>query len=152
MFSIIAAVALFVAGCDRPVLPHSQFIHLSDTGWLRQSPLTFHPVYDDSTRVYNITLAVRYQSSYAFGTLPLAVDVVDADSVARRQLIDMRLADEYGNWSGGGFGSLYQQQVSIAHAVKPSQVSAVVVWHAVDSCQCLKGIADVGIVCEPLDK
>lgn len=151
MWTVIAAVVFIVTGCDRPVLPHAQFIHLPESGWKYQSPVTFHPVYDDSTRTYDITLAVRHQSNYAFATLPLAVDIVDADSVVHRQLLDMRLADEYGNWSGGGFGTLYQQQTSIARGIKPSEVASVVVWQALDSTHSLKGVVDVGIFCNPSD-
>lgn len=147
--TVVAAVVLFVASCNRPVIPHAQFIHLTDSGWLRQSPLVFHPVYDDSTRTYDISLALRHQSSYEYGTLPLAVDVVGADSVVHRQSFEVRLADVHGNWSGGGFGSLYQVQLSIACSIKPCDVSYVSVWQTLDSCECLLGISDVGIICKP---
>ncbi len=152
MLTIIAAVALFVAGCDRPVLPHSQFIHLPDAGWMHKSPLTFQPVYDDSTRTYDILLVVRHHSSYAYGTLPLAVDIIAADSTVQRQSLGMRLADEHGNWTGGGFGPLYQRKMSVARGVMPSEACRVMVWQAVDSCDCLTGIADIGIICKPSSK
>ena len=61
-----------------------------------------------------------------------------------------QLADEYGNWRGGGFGSLYQETVGIADVIAPEDARAVVVWQTMQGCDTLQGLDDVGIIVRPL--
>jgi len=114
-------------------------------------PLTFTPAYDDSARVYDLSLAVRHDNAYPYRTLSLVVDAIAADSTVNRQMVDIALADEYGNWTGGGFGALYQQAVTIARGVSPGDVHSVVVWQAMEGCDTLVGLVNVGVIMAPRD-
>ena len=146
----VVAALLILPACQRqPVLPHAQFVHLPLSGWQRTLPVTFTPQYDDSTLNYDITLAVRHGSSYAFSNLALVVDVIAADSTVSRSSVDLRLADEYGNWTGGGFGPLYQNKVPIAADLSPSQARSVVVWQTMNGCDTLHNVVDLGIIITP---
>ena len=105
MTVFIAAVAIIMVGCQRkPVLSHARYVYLPAAGWQQTLPLTFTPEYDDSTATYDLTLAVRHESSYAYSNLSLVVDVIAADSTINRLPVHFTLADEYGNWSGGDSG------------------------------------------------
>lgn len=146
----VVAALLILSACQRqPVLPHAQFVHLPLSGWQRTLPVTFTPQYVDSTVNYDITLAVRHGSSYAFSNLALVVDVIAADSTVTRSSVDLHLADEYGNWTGGGFGPLYQNKVLIAAGLYPSQARSVVVWQTMNGCDTLHHITDLGIITTP---
>lgn len=112
-------------------------------------PLTFQPEYDDSTLTYDITLAIRHEGSYRYSNLALAVDVIAADSTITSHKIDMRLADAYGNWTGGGFGTLYQDKVKIAGNVKPDDARSIVVWQSMQGCDTLQGLVNLGILVHP---
>lgn len=148
----IVAALLFLPACQRqPVLPHARFVHLPQSGWQRTLPVTFAPQYDDSTLNYDITLAVRHGNSYAYSNLSLVVDVIAADSTVDRHSVDMALADEYGNWTGGGFGALYQTTVPVVTGVSPSQARNVVVWQAMADCDTLAGVVNLGIITTPKD-
>ena len=147
----IAAVVLIVTSCqERPVLPHSDFKHLPLHGWQRTLPLTFTPEYDDSTARYELVLAVRHDNAYPYRNLSLVVDVIAADSTLNRRTVDMTVADAYGNWTGGGFGALYQDQIVIARDVAPANAASVIVWQAMEGCDTLQGLADMGIIVYPM--
>lgn len=149
MIILIAAVVAITACQRRPVIAYSDFVHLSSRGWLHSLPLTFKPEFDDSTARYELLLAVRHDNSYPFRTLPLVVDIIAEDSTVNRQMIDLPLADEYGNWTGGGFGSLYQNKLVVSRDIIPKQARSVVVWHAMADCDTIHGIVNMGIIMRP---
>lgn len=151
MTMVIAAAMLVMGACDRkPVMAHSAFVHLPNDGWQRTMPLSFSPEYDDSAARYDVTLAVRHNNSYRYSNLSLVVDVIAADSAVSRKQVNMVLADGYGNWTGGGFGTLYQVTEPVALGISPNQAHSVVVWQAMNDCDTLRGLADVGIITKPL--
>lgn len=150
MAVFIAAAMLFVASCEqKPVMTHSTFKHLPVQGWQRKMPLCFIPEYDDYTTTYDVSLAVRHSNGYLFRNLSLAIDFIATDSVVERHVVDMTLADEYGNWRGGGFGTLYQKQMVIARDITAADAASIVVWQTMQGCDTLKGIVDLGIVVAP---
>lgn len=151
MTLIIAAAVLMLPSCQRkPVMAHSSFVHLPLNGWLRSVPLRFQPEYDDSALTYSLTLAVRHDISFPYRNLSLVVDIFADDSVVTRQTVDLVLADQYGNWTGGGFGSLYQDTVNLAGVVDPSDACSIVVWQAMQDCDTLRGLVDMGLITRPL--
>ena len=151
MTVFIAAAMLVLSCCQRkPVMSHAHFIHLPSSGWQQTAPLHFTPEYDDSTLTYSIALAVRHENSYPYSNLSLAVDLIAIDSTVNRVKVNMDLADEYGDWKGGGFGSLYQRQTIIAGVIAPEDAKSVVVWQAMKGCGNLRNVGDVGIIVTPL--
>lgn len=150
MAMLIAAVMLMTGCRQRPVMAHADFVHLPTNGWLQSAPVTLAPVYDDSAATYNLVLAVRHGNSYKYRNLSLVVDMIAADSVVNRQVLDMQLADEYGNWSGSGFGAVYTDTVHIASGINPSDAKSVIVWQAMQGCDTLRGVTDMGLITRPL--
>lgn len=151
MTVFIATVAIIMTGCQRkPVMAHSGFVHLPKAGWQQTLPLTFNPVYDDSTMTYELSLAIRHHNDYDYSNLSLVVDIIAADSTVNRMPLNFMLADEHGNWSGGGFGTLYQVQYTLKDHVKPDDARSIIVWQTMQDCDTLKGLADVGIIVKPL--
>lgn len=148
--AVLIAAAILISCQRKPVMTHAHFIHLPNSGWTSTTPLTFRPVYDDSTLTYSLSLAVRHESKYRFSNLSLVVDLIAIDSTVNRQTINMSLADEYGNWKGGGFGPLYQDTASIARVVAPEDAKSIVVWQAMDGCDTLGGLVDIGVFVRPL--
>ncbi len=150
MTLVVAAAMLIMAACQRkPVMAHAQFKHLPGTGWLQSQPLSFMPEYDDSTATYDLAVAVRHDNSYRYRNLSLVVEIIAADTTINCKSVNMMLADEYGNWSGGGFGALYQNKVNIADNVLPSRAHKVVIRQAMAEKDTLCGVVDVGIIATP---
>ncbi|MBR5171754.1 MAG: gliding motility lipoprotein GldH [Muribaculaceae bacterium] len=150
MTMFIAAAMLIFSACEhKPTLSHASYVNLPSTGWLRETPLTFSPEYDDSTGYYDLSLAVRHDNSYKFCNLSLVVDLISTDSTVNRKRLEMTLADEYGNWTGGGFGALYQKKVPIVSDITPNDVCSVKVWQAMENCDTLQGLVNVGLFTSP---
>lgn len=148
---VTTAVALMLWGCGkRPVMSQASFVHLQSGGWRHDAPLAFTPQYADSATTYSLTLAVRHTNSYAYSNLSLVVDVINVDSLVTRHKLDMRLADGYGNWLGGGFGTLYQDTAMVAAVIDPDDATRVIVWQAMQGCDTLRGITDIGLIARPL--
>ena len=147
----IAAAMLILSSCQRkPVMSHAHFTHLPTSGWVRSIPVSFKPVYDDSTLTYSIALAVRHENTYRYRNLSLVVDLIAIDSTVNRNSVNMTLADEFGNWRGGGFGSLYQEEAVIAPVIAPEDAKSIVIWQAMEGCDTLRGLVDVGVFVRPL--
>ena len=146
MIIYIAAVVFIATACQhKPVMAHADFKHMPSQGWQRTLPLCFMPEYDDSTGRYELLLAVRHDNTYPYRNLSLVVDIIAADSTIHRQAVDVTMADEYGNWTGGGFGTLYQKQVTLSRDIAPAAAHSVVVWQAMEGCDTLQGLVDMGI-------
>ena len=150
MAMIIVAAALILVACQRkPVMAHARFIHLPSNGWQSRTPLTFKTQYDDSTATYDLSLAVRHDVTYAYRSLSLVVDIIAADATMTRKTVNIPLADGYGNWTGGGFGALYQDTISIADGISPDKAHSLVVWQAMEGCDTLCGVVDIGVIARP---
>lgn len=148
---VIAAVMFLTVSCQsKPLQTHASFIHLPPEGWQCSMPLTFSPEYDDSAARYDLTLAVRHAASYRYRNLSLVVDIIAADSTVDRHNIEMTLADEYGNWAGGGFGTLYQAVCYIIKGVQPHQARTVVVWQAMNGIDTLYHLDNLGLIARPV--
>ena len=116
-------------------------------GWNRSLPLEFEPQYSDSSATYDISVAVRHTNDFAYSTLPLAIDLLgDTPGRYKRYNVALDLADEYGNWQGTGFGTLYQCHKVVAHGVTPEEARKVVVWQALADSSIVWHITDVGIM------
>lgn len=147
---VATAVMFMMSSCRQRPLSQADYVHLPDAGWLRNAPLTFTPHYADSSETYSLSMSVRHTNAYPFRNLALVVDIIDVDSIVTRRFVDMRLADEYGNWKGGGFGTLYQDTVMIAPIVAPDDACTIVIWQAMQGCDTLTGLTDVGLFVRPL--
>ena len=88
-------------------------------------------------------------TSLCKSNLSLVVDLIDSVKNVARNKIDFELSDGYGNWKGSGFGAIYQSSVVVAQGVSPSQVGSVVVWQAMNNCDVVKNITDIGIIVTP---
>jgi len=151
MTIVIAVIVLLSAmSCrQQPSISTAQFVHLPTAGWTASVPLSFSPHYGDSTVAYDLKLAVRHNNGYRYSNLSLVVDIFADDSSRDRKTIDLTLADEYGNWTSGGFGALYQATVPLVTGVSPDKASKVVVWQAMAGCDTLSGLVDMGIIVSP---
>jgi gliding motility-associated lipoprotein GldH len=127
----------------------AHFKTLPDEGWNKDMPVKFTPEYADSLITYDIALAVRHNSDYQYSNLSLVIDLIDSVKNVNRSNIDFELSDGYGNWKGSGFGAIYQSSVVIAQGVTPAQVGSIVVWQAMNNCDVVKNVIDIGVIVSP---
>ncbi len=147
--AIIACVVSCLSSCSLGQDSTSHFKTLPDEGWHKTLSVAFTPEYADSSLTYDIALAVRHNNDYQYSNLSLVVDLIDSVKNVSRSNIDFELSDGYGNWKGSGFGAIYQSSVVIAQGVRPSQVASVVVWQAMNNCDVVKNVLDIGVIVTP---
>lgn len=150
--AIVAVLAFAISclsGCSFGQDSMAHFKTLPDEGWNKSMSIKFTPEYSDSSLTYDIALAVRHNNDYQYSNLSLAVDLIDSVKTVTRHDIDFELSDGYGNWLGSGFGAIYQSSVVIAQGVRPSQVTSIVVWQAMNNCDVVKNVIDLGVIVTP---
>ena len=150
--AIVAVLAFAISclsGCSFVQDSMAHFKTLPDEGWNKSMSIKFTPEYSDSSLTYDIALAVRHNNDYQYSNLSLAVDLIDSVKTVTRHDIDFELSDGYGNWLGSGFGAIYQSSVVIAQGVRPSQVTSIVVWQAMNNCDVVKNVIDLGVIVTP---
>lgn len=146
VIGVLAMLAMAALSCSRPeAMDTASFVTLPEQGWMRGSCVSFSPEYGDSTACYDLTLTVRHTTDCPFRELFLPVDIIGENASARRQCLNLRLADDYGSWTGSGFGALYQCSTVLARRVTPREARTIVVWQAMDSVPVLSGVTEVGL-------
>lgn len=116
-------------------------------GWNRSMPLVFEPEYNDSNATYDIVVAIRHTNMFQYSNMPLMVDLLgDSARLTSRVPIEIDVADEYGNWHGTGFGTMYQCKALVAQAMTPAQARKVIVWQAMSDTAMVQGITEVGVL------
>jgi len=142
-------VLIALSGCSLGQDSMAQFKTLPDEGWQKTMPIKFTPEYADSSLTYDVELALRHDNNYQYSNLSVVVDMIDSVKNVNRSNIDFQLSDGYGNWQGSGFGALYQSSIVIAQGIKPSQASTIVVWQAMNNCDVVKHVIDLGVIVKP---
>lgn len=143
---------LHLVSCSPSDASYGQFKQLPAQGWASNTPLYFTPQYGDSTCTYEVKLSIRHDNSYPYRNLQLVVDLIAPDKTVKRQRVNMEVADCYGNWTGSGFGAVYQCSVVLEKEILPKDLRQIVVWQVMDSKQAIVHISDVGIIVKPRER
>ena len=123
VMAVILCAFYCLNGCSFKQDSMAQFKTLPDEGWNKTMPISFEPEYSDSSTTYDIALAIRHNNDYQYSNLSLIVDLIDS--------------------------VMYQSSVVIAQNVTPNQVNTIVVWQAMNNCDVIKNVMDIGIVITP---
>lgn len=145
--------AMLLPACTSERQNYSRFYSMSPKGWSANAPLHFAPDSLDSLGTYDVKLAVRHDTHYAYKQLLLAVDFINNAGKVTRQVVTFDVADDYGNWKGAGFGSAYQLERTIARGVSRTSVNRIVVWNGMKTREkLLQGVTDVGVTITRVDE
>lgn len=146
----IGGVALLLASvCScRQGDVYNEFNTLPKNGWFKRDVQRFTPESSDSTGRYDLYLTLRHNGDYAYRNLWLFVSYTGADGALKTDTVNCELADEFGRWSGGGWGSYYQQELLLDDSFRFGGEQVVTIQQAMrDDRIC--GISDVGIRIAP---
>lgn len=150
MWLTIGGVALLLASvCScRQNDVYNEFHSLPGSGWFKRDVQRFTPESSDSTGCYNLYLALRHNGDYAYRNLWLFVSYKGENGMLKTDTVNCELADEFGRWSGGGWGFYYQQELLLDDCFRFGQEQVVTIQQAMrDDRIC--GISDVGIRIAP---
>ena len=148
LLSIIACLG----ACSPKHASYTDFRDISSDGWQEGAPFKFTPMWGDSSATYDFTIVVRHSASYNYNNLCLVIDFISTDGKVVRKDISFAIADEYGNFKGGGFGDYYQVKHKVMEGIKPEEAAKIVVWPAMKGCKKLTGLLNIGIILSPVKK
>ena len=128
---------------------YNEFNTLPRNGWFKRDVQRFTPESPDSTGRYDLYLTLRHNGDYAYRNLWLFVSYTGADGEQKTDTVNCELADEFGRWSGGGWGSYYQQELLLDDCFRfVGKEQEVTIQQAMRDDR-IRGISDVGIRIAP---
>ena len=127
---------------------YNEFNTLPKNGWSKRDVQRFTPESPDSTGRYDLFLTLRHNGDYAYRNLWLFVSYTGADGRQKTDTVNCELADEFGRWSGGGWGSYYQQELLLDNRFRFGRDQVVTIQQAMRDDR-IRGISDIGIRIAP---
>lgn len=107
LLAIAVMTVSLLAGCDAPGNDYAAYINLPREGWKYGDTLVFIPVHPDSVCRGRIVIGVRHSNDFPYTSLWLEATVIDG-SRRVKDTLEVRLADEFGSWTGRGIGATFQ--------------------------------------------
>lgn len=145
---VVIFMVACLGACTSRQASYSDFKHISPSGWTHEEPYYFTPEYADSSKTYDIYIALRHEDDFLYSDVNFVVDFIHSNGEMERHNLDIVLSDRNGNWSGSGFGALYQMTMLVKQGVKAGEIPKVVVWQGM-KCDTLTQITDIGIMIKP---
>lgn len=134
------------AACDEYTVYHS-YQPLPSEGWAKSDTLFFQvPIADSIPPTLRLFAEVRNRSDYPYRNLYLIVSQNLQDStIYQTDTLCFSLTDSTGNWSGKGWGSIYQSE-KFVKSIRPLHPGTYTLWvRSGMKDKRLKGINDIGI-------
>lgn len=98
---LILIVSLLLVGCQGDIV-YTTFKSLPLVGWEADSSLCYNPVITDSVADYQMLITIRHTDAYPYQNLWLFVDIEKDSIQITRDTIECYMANERGEWLGGG--------------------------------------------------
>lgn len=102
------SLSLFVgmlSSCTESAL-YDAYIPVPETGWHKDSAVTFDVTISDTTQHYGVVVQFRHNAEYPYQNLYLFREIRSVDGVLYQDTINYQLAKPSGEWLGSGFGAL----------------------------------------------
>ena len=147
--ALLVAMMVCLGACAPKHTSYSYSCDLPEEGWMQNTPVTLQTQYADSSITYDITIFVRHSASYPYANLNLVLDFISSKGHVDRKILNFTIADQFGNFKGGGFGDYYQRSQTVLSNVKPQDVHQVVAWQAMKGSNTLLGLHNLGITISP---
>lgn len=143
-YAFLLLFFIFTA-CESNTIYHS-YLHPSDEGWGKKDTLTFKAPIKDSLATYSINVEIRNKADYPYSNIFLFVSHNTKDSATFiTDTIEYTLADKHGNWTGTGWGNLYQSSTKYTFIAPRRKGNLTIkIAHAMRE-ETLLGINDVGV-------
>lgn len=143
--ALLIAALFLTAACSNHT-EHSGFTTIDPDGWIYGDTVRFCPADTDSIAfpLYDVVIVVRNNNDYEYSNLWLRLDYQCRDSV-HTDTLNIRLADDFGNWLGKGTGGSYQRCDTVLHGVPLDPAREIKVSHIMRT-DTLGGIEQFGII------
>ena len=114
---LLVIIAMLLTACQPRVL-FEETISLPRHSWNQNDFLSYTISVEDTVEQYQISLIIRNDGRYEYSNLFLFINTTSPGGEGIRDTVEIRLADERGNWYGKGVGGKYTLQVPFKNGVK----------------------------------
>ncbi|MDD2960868.1 MAG: gliding motility lipoprotein GldH [Muribaculaceae bacterium] len=143
LFGSLIILSCLGDSCSSKHTYYSDFIDIPKSGWLANEPITFDIADSLNYDGLNV-LTIRHDNFYNYRNLWLFIDYIAINKEIKRDTLELKLADIYGNWYGNGFGSTYEFNIYLKPLFKANQLKRIVVWQAMRD-DTLSNIINIGL-------
>ena len=98
---LLALTSLMLVACQHNVV-YTDFCTLPNNGWEADSTVCFQPTIEDTAADYQFQLILRHTDAYQYQNLWMFLEVKNDSAILSQDTIECYLADDRGNWLGGG--------------------------------------------------
>lgn len=134
----------FLMACGGPGNEYSEYHNLPDDSWRYGDTLRFTPVHPDSLVEGRIAVGVRHRGDFRYSTLWLEVTAVNSRGEKLVDTLAVKLADEFGSWSGQGLGASFQMADTVNRSFIHRSGTPVKVRQIMRA-DTLEGVSQIGI-------
>lgn len=100
---------LVLGSCDSGRV-YENNIRVPDGIWIRNNPVRFEVLVEDTIASHNLYINVRNTGMYPFSNLYLFVTTIAPSGHTIKDTVQIILADEKGKWLGDGLGDIWDNQ------------------------------------------
>lgn len=101
----VLSLTMFLISCDQRVF--QEFKDIPQYRWARENAITFDVEINDTLQAYDVELAIRHTSYYAFANIKVNVYSTFPSGETRTRDLDLMLRDKDGSFLGEGAGDLW---------------------------------------------
>ncbi len=113
----MVVVAVFLFSCNSQIV-YSKYQTFKNGEWESKNKAVFDLEITDTQTLNNISLMVRHGDEYPYSNLFLFVSTHYPDGKILTDTMEVMMANEKGEWQGGGVGNLYDFKVPIKKNVR----------------------------------
>lgn len=116
-YILFLALGLFLSSCNNNIV-YSKYHIIPDSKWTAENKAIFDLEITDTQTLNNVSLMLRHADDYPYSNLYLFVKTVYPDGKQLIDTMEVILANEKGEWYGGGVGDLYDLKIPIKKNVR----------------------------------
>ena len=98
-------MSMILISCDKSII-YVENQSIPESGWKKESKLSFTADINDTIHPLNIYLNVRNKGNYAYSNLYLFLNTIFPNGEVSRDTLEVFLADPKGKWIGNGIGDI----------------------------------------------
>lgn len=128
------------------------YCSLPTSGWEKDTPIEIPLLITEAHRPYRIHLLVRHNNEYDYNNIVLQSTIANQWGYSRTDTLSIPLAVESGKWSGRGVALRENTFIYLPKISFPTSGIYKVSLSPVTPLPVLRGIENIGIVCEPYER
>ncbi|WP_051522347.1 gliding motility lipoprotein GldH [Porphyromonas gingivicanis] len=152
LFLGFVLLLLLVTNCRPSQELSVTYCTLPASGWKKEAPVEIPFLITEAKRPYRIDVLIRHNNEYDYNNIVLHSSIANQWGYERIDTLSIPLAIESGRWSGRGITLRENSFVFFRKISFPTSGIYTMRLAPLTPLPALKGIENIGIVCQPYDK